>query len=68
MSNIVITQTTKNCAGICRHFGVKVFISIFGVEKINLASPDDHFSNIDFAFYFDTWYHVRSANEAIDET
>ena len=68
MRNIVSTQTTNNCAGICGRFGVKVFISIFGVDNINLASPDDHFPNIDFVFYFETWYHGHSSNEAIDET
>ena len=68
MRNIISTQTTENCAGICGHFGVKVFISIFGVDNINLASPDDHFPKLDFVFSLKPWYDGRSVDALIDET
>ena len=35
--NIVITRKTKNCAGICGCYGVKVFISVIGFDNIYLA-------------------------------
>ena len=62
MRKIVITQRTNNCTGICRRAGVKGFLSILGVDNINLASLDDHLPNLDFVFYFETWYDGRSAN------
>ena len=68
MRKILITQRTKQCAGICGCYGVKRFLSIFRFDNINLVSPDDHFPKLDFVFYFETWYSGRSANEAIYET
>ena len=68
MRNIVSNQRTNKFARICGSSGVKGFLSIFGVDNINLASPDDHFPKLDFVFYFETWYSGRSANEAIYET
>ena len=67
MRKILITQRTKQCAGICGCYGVKGFLSIFGFDNINLASPDDHFPKLDFVFYFETWYDGCSGNAAIDE-
>ena len=44
------------------------FHSRFGVENINLASPDYHLSKLDFVFYFELWYDGHSANVAIGES
>ena len=68
MNKIVINQRTKNCVGVFGRYGVKIFIFRYGVDNINLASPDDHLPKLDFVFYFETWYDGRSANTEIEET
>ena len=68
MRKIVSTQSTNNCAGICGRSGVKGFFYRFGVDNINLASPDDNFPQLYFVFSFEPWHDRRSTDALIYET
>ena len=53
--------------GIYGRYGVKLFLSRFGVDNINLAYPDDNLPKLDFLSYFEPWYDGWSSNVVIGE-
>ena len=68
MRNIVSAQTTNDFAGIYGSYGAKVFLSIFWVDNIKLAPPDDQYPKLYFVFSFEPWYYGYSDHTEMDDT